>query len=329
MCGAPWPGAVAVSGGSDSIALMHMLSDWAGAHDLARPVVLTVDHGLQTGSASVAKDVIRAAKVRGLEGHVLTWRGSRPEANVEAAAREARYRLMAEWCARRGIGALYVAHTRDDQAETFLLRLSRGSGLDGLSAMAARSTVPGAPEIALLRPLLGFDRADLRAFLDDRGIGWHDDPMNGDEHFARVRIRKAWPALETAGLTKVRIADAASHLARARAALEWETGRVIEAASRVTEKGVELECLALADVPREIGLRVLAALLMQVGAAAYRPRFERLVGLFEALTAPGFRKARTLHGCRIGLISGAVNRSGSVRVVIAPEKERRPTKSRR
>jgi tRNA(Ile)-lysidine synthase len=143
--GAQWPGAVAVSGGGDSIALMLLLAAWARAQETPAPIVLTVDHGLRKGSARDARNVLARSKAAGLEAHVLTWRGNKPSADIEAAARDARYRLLGMWCLAHRIRSLYVAHSLEDQAETFLLRLARGSGIDGLSAMApvARFPSPG------------------------------------------------------------------------------------------------------------------------------------------------------------------------------------------
>src|SRR5271155_2301624 len=146
--GAPWPGAIAVSGGSDSKALMILLAEWSASASRRRPVVLTVDHGLSPGSSRTALAVIKDAKRVGLAAHRLIWRGPKPRADIEAAARTARYTLMGAWCSAHRIKGLYVAHTREDQAETFLLRLARGSGLDGLAAMRTRSPYP----------LPGFDR---------------------------------------------------------------------------------------------------------------------------------------------------------------------------
>ena len=134
--------AVAVSGGSDSLALMHLLRGFAQQRKSRSLVVLTVDHGLRKFSARDAKQVAAWAKQAGLKAKILTWTGAKPKSGIEAAAREARYRLMGEWLTRHKIDTLFVGHTGDDQAETFLLRLARGSGLDGLAAM--RTNAPGA-----------------------------------------------------------------------------------------------------------------------------------------------------------------------------------------
>ena len=172
--------AVGVSGGGDSLALMHLLADWAKARKLKAPVVLTVDHGLRKTSAKDARQVAAWAKAAGLPVHVLTWRGAKPKSGIEAAAREARYRLMGDWLRSTSISSLYVGHTLDDQAETFLLRLARGSGLDGLCAMRRLAPWPvaGFCELSVARPLLGVTRAELRAYLKARGQAWLDDPMN-------------------------------------------------------------------------------------------------------------------------------------------------------
>jgi tRNA(Ile)-lysidine synthase len=296
---APW--AVAVSGGSDSLALMHLLAGFARARKFAPPLVLTVDHSLRPGSARDAKNVVAWAKQAGLEAVILSWRGAKPKTGVEAAAREARYRLMGERLAKRKIGTLFVGHTEDDQAETFLLRLARGSGLDGLSAMQARAPWPtsGFPGLVVARPLLGFGRQRLRAYLTALDQPWLDDPMNEDLVFDRVKIRKARAVLAEAGLTAARIALAASHLARARETLEIVTDAVLARAARRMDEGVLLETPVLAAAPREVGLRALASVLMAVSGNAYRPRFESLERLYDRIVRGGFRGGATLHGCHL------------------------------
>src|SRR5689334_4230655 len=138
------PFALAVSGGGDSVALMHLAADWLKANGVPVELgtVLTVDHGLRPGSAREAQATASRAKSAGFKSHTLVWRGVKPRSNVEDGAREARYRLMGDWCRENGVPGVLLAHTRDDQAETFLLRLGRGSGVDGLSAMRPRAPFP-------------------------------------------------------------------------------------------------------------------------------------------------------------------------------------------
>lgn len=317
MARAPWPGAVAVSGGGDSLALMHLLCDWAHGAGAPPPIVLTVDHGLKRGSAADARKVLSWAKALGLQAHAFAWKGAKPGADIEAAARAARYALMGRWCRAHGIGALYVAHSRDDQAETFLLRLARGSGLDGLSAMRALSPYPDFPELRLVRPLLDIERAALRAHLEACDVAWLDDPMNDDPRFSRVRIRAAMTALAEAGLTAERIAGAASHLGRAREALDEVTAAVLRRAARADDDAVLIETRALLAAPREIGLRGLAATLMAVSGQPYRPRFERLERLYDRLAAGDLGAGCTLHSCKIAPMRAA----GTIK--ISPETGRR------
>jgi tRNA(Ile)-lysidine synthase len=299
--GAPWPGAVAVSGGGDSLALMHLLRGWAKDARVAPPVVLTVDHGLQQGSVVNARKVLAWAKKAGLKAHRLVWKGTKPATGVEAAAREARYALMGAWCRAQGIGALYVGHTSDDQAETFLLRLARGSGLDGLSAMRPLAPYPLAQfrELAVARPLIAVERQALRDHLCTLGQGWLDDPMNEDPRFGRVRVRSGWLALEAMGLTRERLADAAAHLGRAREALDMVTDAVLARVSRSLEGAILIDPVALTAAPREIGLRALARLLMVASGQVYRPRFDRLERLFDAIAQGRIGAGATLHGCKI------------------------------
>jgi tRNA(Ile)-lysidine synthase len=326
---APWPAAIAVSGGGDSLALMHLLRDWAKTTHRKPPVVLTVDHKLQPRSAANARQVSGWAKKAGLKVHLLTWKGAKPRADIEAEARQARYRLMGDWCHKHGIAALYVGHTRDDQAETFLLRLARGSGLDGLAAMRAVSPYPleGFAGLQLIRPMIDFERDVLREHLTARGQEWFDDPMNADPRFSRVRIRAAMEHLEAAGLTPGRIADAAAHLGRAREALDAVTAAVIRRACRAEGNAILVEAGALRAAPREVGLRALAQLLMAVSGQSYRPRFERLERLFDAIEQDRLGAGRTLHGCRIAPAPSSMAFFGTDTLIVAPEKARSGAKT--
>jgi len=325
---APWPAAVAVSGGADSLALMHLLARWADTRALPAPVVLTVDHGLLPDSAVMARKVIAWAREAGLKAVSLVWKESKPDADIEAAARDARYRLMGDWLRHNGLNALYVAHTEDDQAETFLLRLARGSGLDGLSAMQelARFPVSSAVDLHLVRPLLSVSRKTLREHLASRGQSWIEDPMNVDSRFARARIRAAWPALEALGLERTRIADAAAHMSRAREALDWATLAVAQRAVRIGDDVAAVDSEALVQAPREVALRLLARLLMVLGGQNYRPRFDSLERLFDGIARRSY-KAATLHGCIVAAAPRAKAVFGSGTILIRPEAKRRVRRS--
>jgi len=303
----PWPDdlrlAVAVSGGADSLALTLLTDTWfrgrAEAHPPGRFVALTVDHGLRAGAADEARQVGAWMAARGIEHHVLRWRGAKPASDLQAAARRARYRLLEGWCRRHRIDYLLVAHNLEDQAETFLLRLARGSGVDGLAAMASRrGTRP-----VLLRPLLDVSRARLEATLRARGQDWISDPSNQDTAFARVRMRRLLPRLAGEGLDPARLAGTARRMARARTALEHFTGNLLAGCASADPAGfVRLDPAPLVMAPEEIGLRVVAAVLGTVGGAEYRPRLARLERLVQAIVKGNLGRGRTLSGCRILLV---------------------------
>ncbi len=328
-CGAPWPAAIGVSGGSDSLALMLLLADWAKGQGLPPPLVFCVDHGLRPEAKAEGRKVMAWARAAGLRGFVLREEAALPSSdNLEAAARALRYRLMGEAMARKKRAALYVAHTEDDQAETFLLRLARGSGVDGLSGMRPLAPFPD-PDFArlqLARPLLSFSRAVLREYLAVQNHPWIDDPMNADTRFARVRIRSAWPALAALGLTPGRLVEACSHLARARAALEVAAEAVVMRACRPHADGILIDPLALGQAPPELALRALAGILMLVSGNPYRPRFDRLQSLFAAVAEGGLQGGRTLHGCRIAPAPKQARVFGLMTLAVQQEKPRKPPK---
>lgn len=277
------------------------MNDWARVRDLAPPVALIVDHGLRENSRKHALETRASATALGVRAHVLAVREKLPSGDVEAAAREARYRLMGSWLTHAKLGALYVGHTRDDQAETFLLRAARGSGLDGLAAMrpVAQYPLPEFRNVVVVRPMLTLSREEVRTHLTVLGQEWLEDPMNSDPRFSRVRIRDSWPHLESLGLTRDRLASAAHHLSRAREALDSVTLAILARSSRLEDGIAYVERAALSQAPRELGLRALAALLMAVSGQTYRPRFSSLEQVFDRFREGTLGGGCTLHGCRI------------------------------
>jgi tRNA(Ile)-lysidine synthase len=293
--------AVAVSGGADSMALCLLAAGWARRRR-GRAVALTVDHGLRPGSGREARQVGAWLGARGIEHHILRWRGEKPARGVQAAARAARYGLLGAWCRRRRILHLLLAHHLEDQAETLLGRLGRGSGLDGLAAMAALGESHG---LRLVRPLLGVPRARLGATLERRRQDWIEDPANRDPAYLRVRLRRALEVLAPEGLSPGRLAATAGRLGRARAALEAEVSELLARAVTIHPAGFcHLDPALLAAAPAEVGLRALARTLTCVGGASYTPRLERLERLFDAVVSNAPAPARTLAGCRVAAAAG-------------------------
>ncbi len=282
--------AVAVSGGSDSVALALLAADWARGQG-GEAVALTVDHRLRPGSRGEAERAGRWLTARDIDHHILTWQESEAGPGLQAAARAARYRLLTGWCSHHHVLHLLLGHQRDDQAETLMLRLARGSGVDGLAAMA-RST--SHTDLQLLRPLLDFPREELRDFLRGRGQDWIEDPSNQAERFDRVRWRNFLAAQR---IPAERLALTAQQLGRARQALEAECAAL--AAECVTIRGsghAQFDPTPLAAASGEVALRLLAALARTIGGGDFPPRLDGLERLHGALCA-GLAGRRTFAGC--------------------------------
>lgn len=261
---------LAVSGGPDSLALLLL----ARAALPDRIAAATVDHGLRPEAAQEAEMVARVCA--SLDVPHRTLRVEVPAGNVQSQARAARYAALAEWMEAEGLEALATAHHADDQAETLLLRLNRGSGASGLAGVRARGLVPN-KRLPLVRPLLGWRRAELAGIVSAAGIDAAQDPSNLDDRFDRVRIRKA---LAGAGWLDVpALAQSASNLADADAALEWAAAR--EWSEAVTKGPMGLTYRPAA--PRAIALRVLTRLVTELGGEA--PRGSAVARLFDSLVA--------------------------------------------
>ena len=295
--------AVAVSGGCDSMALAMLAANWAARHGVGL-TGLTVDHGLRPGSAEEAQRTSDWLSVMGVPRETLTWADDKPTSGIQAAAREARYRLMTEWCRRNGVRDLLLGHQLEDQAETVLMRLARGSGLDGLAAMEPVLEVGG---IRLLRPLLTVPRGRLRATLRDAGQAWLEDPSNRDARFTRTTIGEALPLLGDQPATTTRIGNTARRLARARDALEHGTDGLLGRSATVDPAGfARVDAAALLAAPEELALRGLSRLLRCVGGRAGPVRLERLESLYAALGDGDATVVRTLQGCRVQLRTGEI-----------------------
>ena len=245
--------AVAVSGGPDSLALLWL----AAAAFPGRIAALTVDHRLRAGSGAEAAAVAAWCATIGVPHATLVWADPDARRNVQAAARAARYALMGDWCAANGVGCLLTAHHLDDQAETLLLRLARGSGNGGLAGVRrVRDLCPG---VRLVRPLLGVRRATLAAITAAAGWDAVDDPANHDPRHDRTAARAILAA--TPWLTPPRLAAAAGNLADAEAALAWATARAWAGGATIAGQSVSLDVAGLPDeLVRRLVLRALVLL---------------------------------------------------------------------
>lgn len=296
--------ALAVSGGADSLALALLADEWARARD-GTVIALTVDHRLRPESAAEAAAVGRLLAARGIAHRMLVWQGAKPASAIQATARAARYRLLEDWCRAAGVLHLLLGHQREDQAETFLLRLARGSGPDGLSAMAP---VSESAAVRRLRPLLEVGRATLETFLRGEGIAWIDDPTNRDPAFARVRMRQALPALAVAGADAESLAAAAARFGTARAALEEATAALLARALALDPRGFAmLDRPLVAAAPAEIAVRALARVVATIGGKEALPRRDAVARLHAGLIAgSGANSGATLGGCHVSARAGRV-----------------------
>jgi tRNA(Ile)-lysidine synthase len=291
--------AVAVSGGADSMALALLARDWAKARR-GTVTALTVDHGLRPESGAEARLVARRLGSLGIRHHILTWHPApedRAAASVQVRARDARYRLLDDWCGRAGVLHLLLAHQLNDQAETELLRLGRDSGLAGLAAMAGLREKSA---LRLLRPLLAMPRASLEEYLRGAGIDWVSDPSNENTAFARVRLRALAPELAAEGLGVGALAELAGRFGQLRAALDDRVASHLARAASPHPAGfVRLNLRELCAAAPWLGAHALARVLAAVGGNIYPPREARLMRLYDEIAAGRLGNGRTLAGCRV------------------------------
>jgi tRNA(Ile)-lysidine synthase len=288
--------AVGVSGGADSMALCLLLKAWTDSRN-GSLLALTVDHGLRQNAADEAMQVGSWLKARGIDHDVLRWDGAKPASGIQSAARDARYRLLTERCHAEGILHLALAHHREDQAETVLLRFAHGSGVDGLSGMAA---VRETGSVRFLRPLLPVGRDRLRTFLTEAGQSWVEDPSNQSPAYARARLRSMADILSGEGWSAERAADTARRLGRARSALDLMAAELAALAVDVWPEGcILLRPDLLRDAEDETALRLLSRCLAVVGGSRYRPKLGPVERLYASLRDDVIERGRTLGGCRI------------------------------
>lgn len=320
---------LAVSGGPDSVALMWLAARWQrGLARGPRLLVVTVDHGLRVEAAREAREVKRLAAELGLAHRTLRWRGAKPDTGLPAAAREARYGLLAQ--AARSIGARHVltAHTRDDQAETLLMRLVRGSGLAGLSAMARLTERDG---IVLARPLLDVPKSQLIATLRRAKIGFADDPTNRDTAFTRPRLRALLPQLAAEGGDARSLARLAARLARANAAVEVlvdgaERFLQLRARGDAPQAGLRsFEASAFAVLPEEVRLRLLLRAVNALGheGPAELGKVETLMAALDQAIAASPRAGSNGRPALKQTLAGALISLAGGRIHIAPAPARR------
>lgn len=296
--------AVAVSGGPDSMALADLLVGACEGFDV-HIHFLSVDHGLREEAKSEVAMVgewVRSINNPHYKHHILEWQGDKPDAAVMEAARSARYDLLADYCAQHDITMMFVGHHQDDQAETFLMRLAKGSGLDGLASM--QEVRKFNDDLKIVRPLLDVPKQDLILYCDDNDIPYTHDPSNENDEYLRPRLRQSMDVLTQEGLTPKRLAITAKRIGRARQALQEISDNAYQACAVENSDAYQsFDWVKLKACPEEIAFRVLQQGMENLRPDAdYNVRMERLENLFESLWAePESFKPRTLGGFKISI----------------------------
>ena len=305
--------AIGVSGGADSLASVLICAE--KLKPLGYQIIaLTVDHKLRPTSSKEADFVDNIMQQNSIEHFTLVWQGKKPKTGIEEAARLARYDLLENWCQKNNIKYLITAHHLYDQAETFLMRLSRGSGLDGLCGMKEMSPYKS---IFILRPFLKTNPETFKTYLQNKHIRWVEDETNNDENLLRVKMRKFLPILEEkTGITALKIANTMERLQASRAYFENKIESLIKNNFKNFNNGAFSCPLAfLLSVDTELQYRLLANLLKTVANTPYSPEAEKTLILIEKLKQPDF-KTGTLNHCKIKSAYGSL--------WILPEKNPKP-----
>lgn len=272
--------AVAVSGGSDSLALTLLSSFWAKENNV-EAVAITVDHNLRKNSAKEALLVNKWLQKYKINHTILTYNGEIPTSNIEAVARQYRYQMLFDYCKKNKIKYLFVAHNADEQRETFFLNLSRGSGVYGLCGM---QKIQQRNEITIVRPMLCFTKDEIKAYLKSLKQKWVEDPSNKDNKYKRVRIRKLKKLIDTLELSNERISNTLENMKRARDAIDFFVNDLIEK-SIIESKNESLLLKAelFQTYPEEVVIRAIAKIFQNLSGKDYPPRFENLENIYTKI----------------------------------------------
>ncbi|WP_268247220.1 tRNA lysidine(34) synthetase TilS [Paramylibacter ulvae] len=287
------PVGAAVSGGSDSIAMLLLLANWCAKNGRALHVA-TVNHNLRADAAIEARFVANVCAKLGIPHETLVWPGWDQRGNLQEAARNARKTLLSDWAKQNELGSVAIGHTKDDQAETILMRMLRGSGVDGISGIYPIENGDG---FVWLRPLLDYERQELRAYLTSKNQDWIDDPSNQETRFDRVKLRRILHDITEAGFSTHGMITTAENMKRARHFLENALANHAQDICEVTDAGsilIHKEKLCVAEP--EMRFRLIAHCLKRISGNIYPPRLHALE-LVDAQVLLG--ESTALHGCLI------------------------------
>lgn len=283
---------VAVSGGGDSIALLHLVQEIA--QSTGRKVeAMTVDHGLRAEAVQEIELARKTCLDLGVLHATARWTGWSGDGNLMGAARQGRYRLISEWAARRKLAAVCIGHTLDDVAETFVMRLGRESGVDGLARMADAFERDG---VQYLRPMLHVSRQGLRDYLKEKRVDWCEDPSNENEDFERVRVRRSLEVLQELGITAEKLASVSENMAQVRDVMQEQMQSLAQDIVSQEQGDLIVKRAPYMDAPYELRRRLLNAALTWIVPSDYPLRRATLAELDGAILEG---RSFACHGCII------------------------------
>jgi tRNA(Ile)-lysidine synthase len=281
---------VAVSGGVDSVVLGDVVREWC-LEKGCEMFAVTVDHGLREGSGDEALEVSGLMEEKGVRHEILKWDGEDVSSNVEALAREGRYGLLCEYALMHNVGVIVTGHHGDDELENFFIRLSRGSGIDGLALMDVKQEL--SERVELFRPFMEVRKQELLDYADKKNLRFFEDETNGDERFKRNKIRQLLAELEDGGLVFKRTRKTMEHFSRAKSFFREHVGEVYERIVEEEKGKLIVDLARFNELHEEIALRLLVKVFAQVGGGKYKPRFEKLLDVYEKIKNKKINKRMT------------------------------------
>ncbi|KJV63454.1 MULTISPECIES: tRNA lysidine(34) synthetase TilS [Ehrlichia] len=286
--------AVAVSGGIDSMVLLHLSAQYCN-HNI--PVILTVNHKLRTEAEQEALFVFQHSQNLNLKCHILNWHGKLPVSNIQSFARQIRYRLLLEWCHENRINYLMIAHQKNDQAETIMIRLERGSGLDGLAGMQEYTYLN---DICILRPLLDVSRTELLQYANKNNITWINDTSNNNTKYKRTLYRNMLEMTDNSETLIDRLYTTSAHIRRSLSCILHYVRLAIDECLEFSTLGhIIIKLNVFLTLPEEISLRLLTYSIMSIGKQKYKPRYTKLNSIFYKIRNNEYKISQTLCGCKI------------------------------
>lgn len=283
--------AVAVSGGSDSLALTLLLHKWAILNKVDLTAI-TVDHNLRPESKNEADAVHKFMEAEKIKHVILTYDGKIPSSNIENIARNYRYKMIFKYMNDNDIKTLFIGHNKDEEIETFLLNLTRGSGVYGLSGI---SEISKRDDITIIRPMLVFTKNEIKEFLTNNNIIWIEDPSNNDEKYKRVKIRKLKSVFENLGLSTDRIKNTIENMKLTRELYDFYINDCIKKSVKIIDNNVEIFVSEILQFPKTIILKVLGQIVKNASGNNYPPRLKNILLLYDKIKAENDFKITLQH----------------------------------